>query len=335
MTFLGKACCICTCCVAIALSFVCLATSINSLHQTQFGLSYSYLYKTVSKTTYAPGLHLLGPFHEFVTFPSTLQTMEFSSNANDLLHARTNDGLPLILGVTFQYRIMQNKVFDLFMNYTDGDMNLRYKAIYFNKASHIISEAANEFTAYQFFNNKQTIAMELCKRLNHSFATYLGAQVVALQINDDQLPKSFNDAIIESINMNQKIAQAQQDKENAKVTLKTQLETSELKAQATVAAAKGSAEATRVKAQATASIFKQTLESEAQAYGGIRSTLQLNSTQLLQYIWWDRLENGGVGNVGQVDKDKHSQQVIFGINPGTYISGNGNGGSQACAAGQC
>ena len=67
-------------------------------------------------------------------------------------------------------------------------------------------------------------------------------KVVALQINDDQLPSSFNDAIVASINMNQKISQAHQDKENAKVTLKTQLNTAELTAQATVAQAKGTAE---------------------------------------------------------------------------------------------
>jgi len=258
--------------------------------------------------------------------------MEFSSNDNDLLHARTNDGLPLILGVTFQYRLMQERVYDLFMNYTDQDMTLYYEDIFFNKASHIISEAANEFTAYQFFNNKQTIAMELSKRLNKSFATTYGAQVVALQINDDQLPKSFNDAIIESINMNQKIAQAEQDKENAKVTLKTQLETAQLKAQATVAAAKGIAEAATLSAQATASMFKQTMDSESEAYGVIRSTLALNSTQLLQYVWWDRLQNGGVANVGKTAKQS-SQQFIFGVNPGTYIAGAGS--NQACAAGQC
>ena len=45
------------------------------------------------------------------------QTIEFVSNQGDLLHTRTSDGLPLTLGLSFQYRYNQDQLHQLYLTY--------------------------------------------------------------------------------------------------------------------------------------------------------------------------------------------------------------------------
>ena len=113
-----------------------LSTSFSQLHATQYGLDYDHIFETVDTYVYTGGLHFLGIGHSFVKFPNTVQSVSYSEvgsstpsflflvttaephicrstvrlgiavdslcltqASHDRLHARTSDGLPLILGV--------------------------------------------------------------------------------------------------------------------------------------------------------------------------------------------------------------------------------------------
>ena len=97
--------------------------------------------QTVSQETVGTGLHFLGVGSYFIKYPTTIQSMAFSTAQHDILHCRTNDGLPLILAVTYQYRI-SSKQGDLYKLYQKFPTDGQYYGIFFNTASHLIAESA-------------------------------------------------------------------------------------------------------------------------------------------------------------------------------------------------
>jgi hypothetical protein len=75
----------------------------------------------------------------------------------------------------------------------------RYEAVYFDVAQHLLSEASTAYSAYQFFNSKETIAAFMQQLLNSYFTAHLHASVVSLQIQSCHLPAEFNAAITDTV----------------------------------------------------------------------------------------------------------------------------------------
>ena len=113
----------------------------------------------MSELTLSNGLHYLGaPWHSLIIYPGTMQNMVFSSDdsPSDELHTRTADGLQVVLEVTFQYQLSVGELHGLFEDYGQD-----FAPVYFDVASHLISEGATLYTAYEFFNSKEAIAASL------------------------------------------------------------------------------------------------------------------------------------------------------------------------------
>merc|ERR1719242_2921800 len=121
--------------------------------------------------------------------------MEYNDAHRDMLDGRTRDGLPLILGLSFQYKLLTDdkSLYNLYQSFEDnvGD----YLKIYHLVGTHMITEMATNFTAYQFFNEKQSIAMKMRAELDRYFQKDLYATVDSLQINEDGLPQAFTDSV--------------------------------------------------------------------------------------------------------------------------------------------
>lgn len=61
----------------------------------------------MDRKAYIGGIHFLGVGHSFIKYPKTVQTIEFSNErtANGpSIGSRTNDGLEVILEISFQYK---------------------------------------------------------------------------------------------------------------------------------------------------------------------------------------------------------------------------------------
>ena len=121
-----------------------LATCWQKVHTLEYALDYDMLAQTVSKTTISSGLHFLGgPWHRLIRFPGTLQNMQFSTadSPHDELHARTADGLQVVLEVSFQYQLLADECHALYQNFGEEG----YLPVYFDVASHLVSEDAVRF----------------------------------------------------------------------------------------------------------------------------------------------------------------------------------------------
>ncbi|CAE8665428.1 unnamed protein product, partial [Polarella glacialis] len=157
--------------------------SFTTMDPTEMALQYNFVLKTVNPSVVImPGLKFVGPFSTLIRYPKTIQTIEYNEAEKDLLDGRTKDGLPLILGLAFQYRILPDGLFKLYSTFDNepGD----YIQIYTRVGMHIITELATKFTAYQFFNEKQKIAEVMRSELNKYFTENLFATVESLQIQE-------------------------------------------------------------------------------------------------------------------------------------------------------
>ena len=95
-------CCFCSL-TTIILTGVLVLFSYATLDATEYGLDYSAITKTIDKTVYSSGYYFLGFGHSFVRFPSTVQSMEFSTQRTATrppIQSRTEDGLEITFKAT-------------------------------------------------------------------------------------------------------------------------------------------------------------------------------------------------------------------------------------------
>eukprot|EP00808_Paulinella_micropora_P016068 g33903.t1 len=294
------------CCgVTLGVGILTLVLSFSTLHSTEWGLDYSGITLRVYPTPFTGGLHLLGPGHSFIRFPNTYQNMQFSTGEHDLLHTRTSDGLPLTLGISFQYTLMQEHLYDLYMLYKQD-----YEVVLFNVATHTIANTACKYSAYNFFNDKQSIAYAMQAALNNVTRKELFILTETFQITLVELPSSFEDAILESIGMKQNITRTMKYEENMQVNFQTQILAAQQTANQTITLALGQAQKILSQNIAAAKSLNQTIEAEIASYKEIQQALSLNSKDLLDYIWWD----------GMTEQQAHSQFVVDLSSPGMLLN---------------
>ena len=233
-----------------------------------------------------------------------------ATGENSLLHTRTADGLPLTLGLSFQYRYKPETLYNLYLTYRN-----EHHAVYVNTATATIANVACNYSAYTFFNDKEGIARSMQHVLNEKFSTGLFAQIEALQINQVELPASFQDAILESISTKQNITRSVRYKENMQVTFSTQRMVAEQSANQTVIRAGGIASRKLQEAQANAMMTEQTVSAEMTAFGGVKDELKFTGENGLNYLWWDTLQSAASL------PNAPSKEFLVGLDPAAYIKG--------------
>ncbi|EOD34655.1 hypothetical protein EMIHUDRAFT_455548 [Emiliania huxleyi CCMP1516] len=290
----------------VAPAVILFALSFATLHTVEYGLDFNAITMTLdSKTWDQAGLKFLGFGHTFIKFPRVIQTIEFTPSRRGLLHTRTADGLPLTLGLSFQFRYLPARLYQLYLDY-QGEEEL----VYVNNARAVISNTACNFSAYTFFNDKQGIAAAMQKELNRKFGDSLGAYVEALQISNVELPDVFQEAIVTSISTKQNITRSQRYLENMQVTFAQRVMVAEQELTQTVAIANGTAKSRLEAAAASATITAQTVSAEMVAFLNLSQALGMTPSQTLDYLWWDELEAG---------KDT-AKDFLVGINPAAFVN---------------
>jgi len=294
----GGCCLIC----AIVLAVV-LGISFQSLDQLEPGLNYNSITLHIEDTVYTKaGLFFLGPGHWFIKYPSTIQTIEFVAEENDRLQTRTSDGLPVSLSLSFQYRYDESKLRELYLRFKTKEL-----PVYENTAKAVIANVATNFSAYTFFNDKQGIAVEMESHVRETFGRELFARIVAFQITRVELPRQFQDAILQSIEAKQNITSSQRYKENMEVTFNTQILVANQTKLQTIALARGYADRRAQQAEAVATVTEQSVYSEMYAYGNLSQTVSLDVNDTLTYMWWNE------------QYETQGKEFLVGMNPQSYI----------------
>lgn len=295
----------------------CLVSGFSSIQPTEMALQYNNVLKTVVPVPLvAPGLTYIGPWNSLIKYPKTIRTIEFSGayGTNPLLDARTSDGLPLTLGVSFQYRLDPTKIYDLYRAYEQ--QSGQYERIFTLLATHVITEHATRYSAYEFFNDKMRIADTMRTSLNAYFSANLFSAVLSLQINEDTLPTAFTDAVLTAATEKQNITRMEKFRESQVVNFQTDRIVAWAQANVTVNGAMGQQHRVMQNGRADAAIIETYVEAEKTSYKSIGHQINLEGQDLIHYMWYDSLAGGGVGaSISGVDTS-----VLVGVDPAAYMS---------------
>lgn len=166
----------CSCCLlAVASIGILVFMSYSSLDASEYGLDYSSITKTIDRKYYGSGYHYLGFGHSFIRYPSTVQNMEFSNEPNadrPPILSRTEDGLLIQFRASFQYKLMPDKLIDLYMRYGED-----YKTPCIKYAIETLNDAATKYDANEFFNSSQIITQNMMSELNKTLDTNCYASI--------------------------------------------------------------------------------------------------------------------------------------------------------------
>jgi len=279
-----QACVVPTVVVIVVSLAVLLIAGFGSLEYQEYGLNYSWVGETVEDKPYSSGRYYLGIGNHFIKFPRMVIPVLFSDDQADkkqgpALQSRTRDGLNVRLEVSFQYRLLYERVYDLYQT-----LGKDYEPIFLRMAIEQLSIAATEHDAHFFFTNRSSIGTEMHDRLNSHFKDRAFSEVPFFQLRTVHLPKDFEEALKDTQVRQQEIQIATLTQKSQTVTFRTRV----LQAEQAVKVLTNQAEAEAASILAETSAYcqqtKLTQDLQTSALTSMVKASGWNAKQLLQYM---------------------------------------------------
>ncbi len=296
--------------IFLFLLFFYLLISMSCVEPLEYGLPYNRFTKTIGKTVYSSGRYILNPFKSFLIYPSNLITIEFSSSksaTSSALQTRTGDGLSLTLSISFQYKLIKEKIPNLY-----NLANIYFHSTFVRISRDIILKVGGLFNATSYWTEREkiskTMLIELDKELSKAYANCVSLQVIKIE-----LPKSYEDSIvmtqieIQKANMRKFEQIAELIRQNTSVII------SEAEQKIKVVNASGLAEAYRIKAFANALALNKTVNAEKDVYFKVMEMLKMKQSDLIEYAFLDSV------------KGKKKSRILFDLQ-NTIVNFKGNDG---------
>lgn len=228
--------------------------TITQIGQFKYGLAKNKITGTVDlANSFGPGRYWIGFWKEFIEFPSTLNTIEFSDETPEegvqhlsKLVSRDKEGKQIYLDVSIQYRLKKDSLGQIYK-----DMTTLYEDVYISDLRDRLSKAANEFTISQAWTDYTFVVDRMFSKCKIMLAVK-GAECWGLQLWAVSVASEYEVQLIKT--------QVQKQKRE---TSKAQLKQAEVRAVTGRLLASFSKDIKIVNAQATAN--KITIEREAVA----------------------------------------------------------------------
>ena len=206
---------------------------------------------SVESKTYENGFYWSGFFGEFITFPKTVQTVAF----NPYPEATTGVLKSITkdgLALTLDISYQYQLHGDeLYELYTTYTRN--YLDVFVKVSRDVLRDIASNFTAIEFLTDRLTIGNAMENALNIAFQS-IYADIVSFQLTNIDLPNTF-EAALESVKVSEQQRQVALFEQEAAI------------------------------------IRAETLLIDANATAELAVSLGLNSTELLQYLWIQAIDN--------------------------------------------
>mmetsp|Transcript_16719 Transcript_16719/g.47828 ORF Transcript_16719/g.47828 Transcript_16719/m.47828 type:complete len:298 (+) Transcript_16719:102-995(+) len=258
--------------------------SFDSLEYQEMGLNYSWLSEVVEPTPYTSGRYYLGIGNHFIKFPKVVKSVYFLDDRSVVaqapaLQSRTRDGLNVRLEVSFQYRLMFARLYDLY-----ATLGEQYEQTLVRIAIEQLTTAATMHNAHFFFSNRTTISTEMHKMLSEHFKAHAFAEVPFFQLRTVHLPTEFEDAIKATQVKQQEIQIAHLEQKSNRVAFQTKVLQAEQAVKVMMNEAE--AEAASIKAQNEAYCKQYTITQnlQSQSLQQLMTSTGWDSRQLLDYL---------------------------------------------------
>eukprot|EP00929_Paragymnodinium_shiwhaense_P114324 TRINITY_DN82686_c0_g1_i1.p1 TRINITY_DN82686_c0_g1~~TRINITY_DN82686_c0_g1_i1.p1 ORF type:complete len:379 (-),score=70.60 TRINITY_DN82686_c0_g1_i1:47-1183(-) len=265
----------------VMLGIVLLLMSVDQVEQNEYGLVFNWVTKTIGSDVYHGGTHFVGFWNAFVTFPATVQTIEFSTRVGlrtaEALHTRTKEGLGLHLSIAFQYKLNPDEIPQLY-----ALTNKMYESLFTRIARDQLLEAASEYEGPQYWLEREHIG-EHMRRLVDSQLASSHAALWSLQLLGIDLPDQYEDSITNTQVQQQMVKTRRNEQVAAGIRADTEVLRAQYAKQVQVVRAGASANATVVEQLAKAEAAKRRIAAEAGVLGYAREKMKMSAAGIVEY----------------------------------------------------
>eukprot|EP00440_Ansanella_granifera_P051938 gb/GFBE01056311.1/.p1 GENE.gb/GFBE01056311.1/~~gb/GFBE01056311.1/.p1 ORF type:complete len:389 (+),score=98.15 gb/GFBE01056311.1/:1-1167(+) len=284
----------CGCCTFIVLLCMLLA-SFAGLHATKFAIVRNKVTGVVNfGSTYQGGRNLIGFWNDYLEFPATIQSIEWlpgapiDSKTRDLspMSVRTADGLMVELGVVAQYRVVKDKIPDIYQTYKTD-----YEAFFISNLRSALQGIISTYKATELYTNRDevdqslyTTCQQVCEQNLKGYLSCWGIQL--MEVNLDER--------IETANIRQQVEMQKQATENMKqkaslIRAKTQVLESDFDRQVKLVNVEADASAVNITKKAASDAEYNMAQARAEALNIIQNTVKngfmpLSKLEILKYL---------------------------------------------------
>jgi len=243
-TPIGVCCSSCCCIVNFILIILFFPCTVTQLGQFKLGLIKNKVTGYVDlETAYEPGRYWIGFWKEFIEFPSTLNTIEFSEEkpeegVQDLstLRSRDKDGKQILLDVSIQYLLKKENIGKIYK-----DMLIGYEDIYISELRDVLAKAANTFPIQDVWNDYESVVKKMVLKCEEVLSPRY-AECWSLQLWGITLTTKYEAKLILTQVRKQAMKTEMAKKTQAEVRAKTQVLLSEYKKNVTIMESGGEAD---------------------------------------------------------------------------------------------
>jgi regulator of protease activity HflC (stomatin/prohibitin superfamily) len=260
-------------------SIVLLAVSFQTIEPTEFGLAINGNTQTIDPSVRSGGRHFLGLGWYFVKFPNTVIAVRFVSEDKAALPVRSSDGLTITLDVSFEYKLIQTELTQLYLKFTENIEDPISKV-----AREAVRVAASRFGATNFFSSRNNVSLSMFNELELRLAN-VHCQLNSFQLLNIKLPDKFDNAIQQTEVTRQQIATANQQQIQALIEAETQVQAAVQQATVIRTKADTEANATIVQGTAEASTIIARANNTVQGYLTVQTAAAFTPGELLAYAW--------------------------------------------------
>jgi regulator of protease activity HflC (stomatin/prohibitin superfamily) len=278
---------------AIGCGFVCLVLigifclcSLGAVAPLQYGIKYNSFNKAAqTDNIYPPGRYFIFPWNNFLLFPSSVQTIEFTNEVAlavngiryEPLHTRTKEGLGLHLQVSLQYRLNREHLGKLYQEF-----NMNYAQVFISSLRDVLIKAASEYEAAELWSDRGTVGDKMQnlvdRELKNMYAECWGLQLMVID-----LPDLFEGSIVHTQVQKQSVRTRQNEQMSARIHAETTVIKAEFDRKVKVLMAEGHANYTFTTKQAEAHAQQARIDAESDVLAQVQKSLKLDADGLVLY----------------------------------------------------
>jgi len=286
-------------CIVLITSCALLGMSFDVVKPTEVGIMYdTSTMHILSNRVYSEGRYFTGLGREFITFPTTFQTILFGASwakafSGDI-YCRAKDGMVVRMEIAVQYRLSQ-AVEDLVRLHLD--FGGKHENAYAMMVIKVVQNVASQFYSPTFWRARQELHDEIMTQLEPElYRVY--ASVGSVQIINMEFSASYATAIEETQVAMQDILQAEAEKNVAIVRSESAVAVAQETARIQLATAHTTANATIAQADAEAEAMLFRSDKQVEAYEALRDSLGYSDAgSLLAYSTLSALEDSNAKSI--------------------------------------
>lgn len=235
---------------------------------------------------YSTGRHFIGLGSSFILFGTQFRPISLDGKSNDLLTARSSDGMEITISLSFQYNIKTtlDSILKLYFEFgTD------YEAAYVKVARSVFRDSVSDYTAFELVNSRSLVEQSMRADITAALDKY-EAIVENFQLLDIYFPDAFSSSLSETQNEILRINVYQNQYDKILIDLQNSLTKAQTQAPTYVNQARARAASILASAQSNATSTKIRVNTLNSTLGFLQYNLTLTPTEMITYQYLSSLD---------------------------------------------